>query len=182
MVQYDSELLYRFAGKMYAWAVVVVVFWCLVGGVGGGIVGKQLAAGGPKGAEAGVIIGVLVGLAFGFMIGQSIAFWIRLKAQLVLCQVAIEENTRSLRESGVVVRNAEGAGSGRREAHVAPDSGEPSSAGRSADVVRIADVDYSLVHGSGDVFCIGCRKATCREGMYHDPFTDTYYHRECMPK
>jgi hypothetical protein len=43
--------------------------------------------------------------------------------------------------------------------------------------------DYKLVEGeTGDAFCAGCRSTSPINGMYHHSRTDTYYHKDCLPK
>jgi hypothetical protein len=45
-------------------------------------------------------IGAVVGGLMGFAIGSQRAFWYKLQAQLALCQMTIEKNTRSAAEQG----------------------------------------------------------------------------------
>lgn len=43
-----------------------------------------------------LIVGLIIGAAIGYFIGDGKAFELRLQAQSLLCQVAIEENTRKV--------------------------------------------------------------------------------------
>lgn len=59
----------------------------------GGLLG---AAGAARGAAAGgFVVGAAIGGAIGYFLGSLKANGLRLEAQLALCQVAIEKNTRS---------------------------------------------------------------------------------------
>ena len=86
--RYDSKILQTFADRLYSQAQSVVIICVVIGILVGG--GGGYAGAGIVGAIAGaVIIGAL-----GFVIGFSIAFQLKLKAQMLLCQKQIEENTR----------------------------------------------------------------------------------------
>ncbi len=88
MVQYDPKVIQEFADQMYNKANIVIGFYTivgiLIGGVGGYAVSKVIA-----------LIGLLIGGAIGYFIGSGKAFSLKLQAQTALCQVKIEENTKS---------------------------------------------------------------------------------------
>src|SRR6266699_865060 len=97
MVHYDPGIIKRYAELMYRRARSVVIIWTLVlvvpGLIGGVLLAEQLRI--PRENNV-VVIGLttLVAAVIGFLIGQSRAFWLRLQAQVLLCQARIEQNTR----------------------------------------------------------------------------------------
>ena len=100
-IQYEPAIIREFASKLYAEANRVILLWAIllaVPGAGiGGAIGYLFLAGWEAEAAGGVLggilgIGVLGGL--GRSIGERKAFILKLQAQLALCQVAIEENSK----------------------------------------------------------------------------------------
>lgn len=87
MIKYDPKVLHRLAGQLYDRAEAVLFGHVMVGGL--------LGAGGFLLNTAAGLCGVLIGLLIGYWIGDRKAFQMRVEAQLILCQVQIEENTRS---------------------------------------------------------------------------------------
>jgi hypothetical protein len=83
-------------------AATYAVLGVLVGLMVGGVVvsGIEIDGSGLIGAALGAL---LLG-ALGFKVGQQKAFALRLQAQVALCQVQIEANTRG--EGGAVQRSA----------------------------------------------------------------------------
>jgi len=92
MIEYDPKIIQQLADRLYRQAKSTVisftVFGALVGGGGGAAAGPT-----PPSAIGGLVGAVILGL-FGFLIGQEIAFHLKVRAQTVLCQLRIEENTR----------------------------------------------------------------------------------------
>jgi hypothetical protein len=86
--RYDPLILQKFADRLYSQADSMIII-CVILGVAIGVIG---------GFQIGGIVGAVVGLvilgALGFAIGLSISFQLKLRAQSVLCQKQIEENTR----------------------------------------------------------------------------------------
>ena len=99
-IQYEPAIIREFASKLYAEANRVILLWAIllaVPGAGiGGAIGYNLAGWGAK--AAGGVLGGLLGLGvlggLGRYIGERKAFILKLQAQLALCQVAIEENSK----------------------------------------------------------------------------------------
>ena len=96
-VRYDPSLIQRHAQQLYerAWvSVVLSTFGGAFIGLLGGLVFRETAY------ALVVLVTVPFGGGVGFMIGAQRAFALRLQAQLALCQVAIERNTRRAAQSG----------------------------------------------------------------------------------
>jgi hypothetical protein len=96
MMRYDSKIIIQFAQSLYDQASSVLILFTIVGVVVGGGGGLLLST------EAALIGAVILG-AIGYVMGQSRASQLKLQAQLALCQVAIEENTRNLAEGALSV-------------------------------------------------------------------------------
>jgi len=110
MVAYDAGIIQQFADWLYRRAKAIVISSTIVGALFGGLLGLALGAaiavpisqwreGGLDLAVLGraYIAGVIGALFFGllaFMSSRQRAFLLRLQAQIALCQVRIEENTR----------------------------------------------------------------------------------------
>jgi ribosomal protein L40E len=86
---YDPNVIKRFAEKLYAQATITAAMYTLAGFLIPFMIGIFLDSMG-----FGVIAGVVLG-AGGYILGQNRAFQLKLEAQTALCQVKIEENTRS---------------------------------------------------------------------------------------
>jgi hypothetical protein len=85
--RYDSKILQEFADKLYSQANSVVIICVVIG----------IIVGGLGGFMGGIIVALIGGVALGalgFAVGMSIAFQLKLRAQILLCQKQIEENTR----------------------------------------------------------------------------------------
>lgn len=91
-VEYDPNIIQQFANKLYQQANRIINFYSvifLLVGLGVGIfLDSSLEIGFLK------LIVPIVSCLVGYAIGCSIAFNLKLKAQIALCQVKIEENTR----------------------------------------------------------------------------------------
>jgi membrane protein YqaA with SNARE-associated domain len=101
---YDPALLYAYADQLYRSAKWLEVVFTIVGLIGGAITGYSLGTllliGRAAGANVQVPMlllagtGALLGSILGWMGGRQMADRLRLQAQLTLCQVQIEVNTR----------------------------------------------------------------------------------------
>ncbi len=106
MAQYDAAILQKFADKMYARAIQVIVAWAVLGFFLGGIIGgialfaaaqgilRELGLNGGGGACVVSLGAAALGAAIGTLIGIEKAFWLKLEAQKILCQLQTEINTR----------------------------------------------------------------------------------------
>lgn len=107
MAQYDPSIIQRNADRLYTQATVMIVTSTIFGAIFGGGLGYGLVAFfenlGNRNFEwlplsGNVITGILAGaLLLGFLSflgGQQRSFMLKLQAQIALCQLRIEENTR----------------------------------------------------------------------------------------
>lgn len=88
-IMYEPQIIENFAISLYRAAKITLVLFTLIGILGGGV-GAYVLGGEIVWAVGGA---VLLGLIL-FGIAWQIAFRLKLRAQLALCQVQIEENTR----------------------------------------------------------------------------------------
>jgi hypothetical protein len=89
MARYESSLIYQFADRLYGRASSTIVAYTALFALIGFSAGLIYA-----GATVGLIAAVLLG-AIGYVFGSEKAFQLKLQAQTALCQVQIEENTRT---------------------------------------------------------------------------------------
>jgi len=93
MVDYDGAVIEELAARLYAEANRVAGAWFVMMG-GGGLLLAYLST---QVANAGPVVSVFLavaGVVLGWRMGRARAFALRLRAQVALCQVAIERNTR----------------------------------------------------------------------------------------
>lgn len=105
MVKYDAQVIVKFAEDLYRQAGSIAATYAVLGalvgfGIGAAVLGSAIRDGGALigGALGAVLLGALA-----FKVGQQKAFAVRLQAQVALCQVQTEANTRG---AGVVERSA----------------------------------------------------------------------------
>jgi hypothetical protein len=91
MIGYDAGIIRSFAQKLYDRASAIVAAYTLIALVIGGVVGEVVFGNGAALALAAIFAIV------GYIIGSQRAFMLKLQAQIALCQVAIEENTRPMK-------------------------------------------------------------------------------------
>lgn len=94
--QYDPTVIHTHAQRLYNTANTIVVLYAVFGLLVGLSVGYGYASS-VRSPDPGVAAGI-VGLIFatlGLVLGQLRAFALRLEAQLALCQLQIETNTRN---------------------------------------------------------------------------------------
>ena len=109
MIAYDPRVIQKFADRLYRRALLVMIASTVFGVLSGGVLGLVvcLDAIGPawerdnSAASGGLVVGLVGGLLGavifglgGFLAGWKRAFWLKLQAQIALCQLKIEENTR----------------------------------------------------------------------------------------
>jgi hypothetical protein len=95
MVPYDPRVIQKFADRLYRQANSIIAVSTLIGAIVGGV-GGYLAGQGSRNSSGPTFAGVgaiLIGL-IGLYIGVQMAFFLKLRAQMALCQMAIEANTR----------------------------------------------------------------------------------------
>jgi hypothetical protein len=101
-VDYDPQVIERFAESLYRKAISAqkgsVAVGAVLGAVFGGIPLTSLGDAWPIPHAFGfatLIVGSIVGAVIGYVIGDARAFGYKLQAQAALCQVEIERNTQA---------------------------------------------------------------------------------------
>ena len=98
MAQYDPQVLQKYADKMYASATLILIVAALAGAGFGALMGRSLAdvllPTQGQSTTGPTLVGLVIGLLLGVLVGIVASFWYKLRAQLVLCQLQIEINTR----------------------------------------------------------------------------------------
>lgn len=101
-VQYDPSIIVEFAEQLYKQARRVIFFYSFLGFVISAFIAIVVTAlasstyvvGGLQ--LASVCLVIFIGTLIGSMIGRSRAFRLKLEAQIALCDVEIEKNTRKM--------------------------------------------------------------------------------------
>ncbi len=93
-VEYDPKIIREFATRLYAQARAQFAMWTVLGVLAGLIAGGAWLEADPERFYGGVLLFLLLG-GVGYAIGSARAFTLKLEAQTALCQIQIEENTRS---------------------------------------------------------------------------------------
>ena len=95
MANYDSSVIVEFAEKLYNQAATIVTTYTIVGALVGAGIGAAVGNAIQVSPMVVALVGATVVGAIAFELGQQKAFAYRLQAQVALCQVQIEANTRS---------------------------------------------------------------------------------------
>ncbi len=98
MVTYDSNLLRSLAAKLNIQARTAVVVGIIAGAITGGLFGFAASLIFML-SHSMLLPGAVVGAIIGIFAGRRKAQALRLQAQMALCQIQIEENTRLPRSS-----------------------------------------------------------------------------------
>jgi hypothetical protein len=95
-MNYDSKIIQQFADRLYAKARSVVVNYTILGTIIGLFAGITIAQIPSYSSAMGAVVAIAVSFfgMCGFIIGRERAFKFKLEAQVALCQVQFEENTR----------------------------------------------------------------------------------------
>jgi len=98
VAEYDSQVIAKFANRLYAQAGIVRIVYPIAGAVLGGFiasVGKKFDATEPDLWDlfGPLLLGGLLFGVLGFLVGVGKAFSLKLQAQIALCQMKIEQNT-----------------------------------------------------------------------------------------
>lgn len=158
MVNYDASIIKGYAGALYRWAQVALVVhtvgWAMLGAA-------PLLLG-----ETRFVVFTIPALAsIGYMVGSLKAASLRLEAQVALCQVQIEANTRASAAAGASPSGSKVAAAGaaiRAQTSVAsPSPGSQESALNSNKVGarRVSpppEAGVVAAAGSADFRCNGC--------------------------
>lgn len=92
MADFDPKVIQKFADRLYSQARSILISYSLVlGFLGAGVLyGLELTAR----IHLNPLLGFIVGALIGYLMAIEKAFKLKLEAQVALCQVKIEENTR----------------------------------------------------------------------------------------
>ena len=93
MIKYDSALIYKYAERLYDQARGIIIVATIIGAAFSYIVGVALSNRNGDNAGLSFVLVLLFG-GIGYLLGAQRAFALKLQAQIALCQVRIEENTR----------------------------------------------------------------------------------------
>lgn len=98
MVSYDPLVIQQFAEQLYSRARSIVITYTLGGALVGFFAGALVPIPIPTNNKDGAIaVAAVVAAVIGFLWGRAKAFMLKLTAQMALCQVQIEKNTRVLK-------------------------------------------------------------------------------------
>jgi outer membrane lipoprotein SlyB len=95
MASYDSSVIVAFADKLYSQAATVAATYAAIGALVGAGVGAAIGNAVSADFLIPALAGAIVVGAIAFQLGRQKGFALRLQAQVALCQVEIETNTRS---------------------------------------------------------------------------------------
>jgi hypothetical protein len=92
MIEYDPKIIQQLADRLYRQATNAIISGALIGallgaGIGVGLSGENLNA-------VAILAGAAILGLLGLVTGREYAFRLRVQAQIALCQLKIEENTR----------------------------------------------------------------------------------------
>ncbi|NNB86975.1 hypothetical protein HJC10_02210 [Corallococcus exiguus] len=90
-VQYDPNIITKHAQALYNRASGIIFAWSVIGFIAGLVMTTAMNTNAPG---LIVVLGGLVVAFIGAMFGRGRAFALQLQAQVALCQVATEANTR----------------------------------------------------------------------------------------
>jgi hypothetical protein len=100
MAQYNADVLQRFADDLYAKAALITGKTAVLGGLIGALLVAPLyvidvaRSSVPQQREVILVVPVLIGVLVGSSIGKRKSFNYKLQAQMTLCQMQIEFNSR----------------------------------------------------------------------------------------
>jgi hypothetical protein len=96
-IAYDPTVIQTFAARLYTQANSIVAVWTALGLFGGAALGFAFAGISDLSDQSATftVMGAVILAAIGYSHGSSKAFALKLQAQIALCQVQIEANTRS---------------------------------------------------------------------------------------
>ena len=88
-IQYNSDTVQKLAGRLNRRATFVLVFWPLIGALGGGFAGHELSG------NLAAVVGAIVGGYLGYLFGSMRSMHYTAQAQTVLWQKRVEEQLRA---------------------------------------------------------------------------------------
>jgi hypothetical protein len=96
MVHYDPAILQKYANMLYTRAYLLIGFYALVGGGIGWAATYAYQESHHLPSSDLPFLGVAIGAVLGGLLGNWRAFMLKLYAQLVLCEMKIEQHTNHL--------------------------------------------------------------------------------------
>lgn len=97
-IDYDAAVIQSFADKLYSQARLVLIsstlMGVLIGAFLGGVLIVAIAKTSGENQTVAVLVIAAIGGVLGFMKGMERSLKLKLDAQIALCQVQIEKNTR----------------------------------------------------------------------------------------
>jgi uncharacterized membrane protein YeaQ/YmgE (transglycosylase-associated protein family) len=92
---YDRSILQEFADRLYTQAWLTTIFYAFLGALIGGVAGHSLGLV-LRRQDDMALAGLLVSAVIGALLGWRKAFWLKVQAQQMLCQMMIEQHLSSL--------------------------------------------------------------------------------------
>ena len=94
MVEYDAELIQKFANRLYTQARTIIFVYMLIGAVGGSAVGYFVGMYLQNSSPMPTVSGALLVSLLAAISSYEKALLLKMKAQLSLCLMRIEKNTQ----------------------------------------------------------------------------------------
>lgn len=97
-VIYDVALIQGLANRLYSQSRIVIVKYTVIGAVLFSLIfyiAASMEHNFGLAPTRSLGVGLLIGVVLGFMLGQRKSYQFKMEAQLALCQVQIERNTRT---------------------------------------------------------------------------------------
>ena len=167
--RYNASEIRRLAALLETMADVTVILYSVAGAIVGAAFGSIVGVA-TNSTGLFALVGLVVGLVGGALFGYGRVLWLRLQAQLALCEVAIEENTRAAERT---MRSLGPEGESAVPVPVRQEGAQPSSTitaplpiPRAAD--RVANERNRVVGPQSNA----ARRQRCRNCGVEFPFTD----------
>lgn len=93
-ISYNPGVIREFSSKMYRMAQTIVYIYTIFAAVVGFVVGLAIVGMIEVSVAVAFLTAFIAGI-IGHALGSNKAFWLKLQAQVALCQVEIERNTQS---------------------------------------------------------------------------------------
>ncbi|NJK31272.1 MAG: hypothetical protein HC927_02015 [Deltaproteobacteria bacterium] len=125
MSSYNPSIIQQHAQRLYGQATTITAVYTILGVFGGalsGVLAKPFLGRGDPASDFSILLVAMVACGLvGFFVGNLRGFDLRLQAQVALCQLQIEINTRQTAQAvhaSAVVASSAGPGALVQSAHV----------------------------------------------------------------